>query len=61
VTEAIRRGVLFMPFHYEEGAANVLTKNVLDPECQIPEYKVCAAKVRSLPDIEHESCNIGPV
>jgi formate dehydrogenase major subunit/formate dehydrogenase alpha subunit len=46
VTADIREGVLFMPFHYEEGAANVLTNNALDPEAKIPEYKVCAAAIR---------------
>jgi formate dehydrogenase major subunit/formate dehydrogenase alpha subunit len=38
-------GIIFMPFHFEEGAANALTHNVLDPEAGIPEYKVCAARV----------------
>ena len=46
VTEGIIEGVLFMPFHYEEGAANVLTNNALDPEAGIPEFKVCAADIR---------------
>jgi formate dehydrogenase major subunit/formate dehydrogenase alpha subunit len=58
VTEAILRGVLFMPFHFAEGAANALTNNALDPVCQIPEYKVCAATVRSLRDLPHESCDL---
>ena len=41
------KGVLFMPFHFEEGPANLLTINALDPVAKIPEYKVCAAKIRS--------------
>jgi predicted molibdopterin-dependent oxidoreductase YjgC len=45
LTEAIIPGVLFMPFHFEEGAANALTNNALDPESEIPEYKVCAARI----------------
>jgi len=45
VTDVVPPGVLFMPFHFEEGAANVLTNNALDPEAKIPEYKVCAAKI----------------
>lgn len=48
ITDAIIPGVLFMPFHFEEGAANVLTNNALDPECHIPEYKVAAAAIRPL-------------
>jgi formate dehydrogenase major subunit/formate dehydrogenase alpha subunit len=47
VTEVAHDGVLFMPFHFEEGPANRLTINALDPVAKIPEYKVCAAKIRS--------------
>jgi formate dehydrogenase major subunit/formate dehydrogenase alpha subunit len=46
VTDVVPPGVLFMPFHFEEGSANVLTNNVLDPLAKIPEFKVCAANVR---------------
>ncbi len=46
VTEVVPPGVLFMPFHFQEGSANVLTNNVLDPLAKIPEYKVCAANVK---------------
>ncbi|OHB65859.1 MAG: formate dehydrogenase subunit alpha [Planctomycetes bacterium RBG_13_60_9] len=47
VTDVAHDGVLFMPFHFEEGPANLLTINALDPVAKIPEYKVCAAKIRS--------------
>ena len=47
VTDVAMNGVLFMPFHFEEGPANLLTINALDPVAKIPEYKVCAAKIRS--------------
>ena len=46
VTAMVVPGVLFMPFHFAEGAANALTNNVLDDESSIPEFKVCAAKLR---------------
>ena len=49
VTEMVVPGLLFIPFHFEEGAANALTLNALDPESKIPEYKVCAARVRRAP------------
>ncbi|UCG50055.1 MAG: formate dehydrogenase subunit alpha [Phycisphaerales bacterium] len=49
VTDVVGKGVLFMPFHFEEGPANLLTNNALDPVAKIPEYKVCAAKIRSAP------------
>jgi formate dehydrogenase alpha subunit len=47
VTDVAHEGVLFMPFHFEEGPANRLTINALDPVAKIPEYKVCAARIRS--------------
>jgi len=46
VTENIGKGWLFMPFHFEEGPANMLTIDELDPLAKIPEYKVCAADIR---------------
>lgn len=49
VTEMVVPGVVFMPFHFAEGAANALTNNVLDPESSIPEFKVCAVQVRKAP------------
>ncbi len=45
ITPHIRRGVVFIPFHYAEAAANELTNSALDPTAKIPEYKVCAVKV----------------
>ena len=49
VTDMVIAGVLFMPFHFVEGAANALTNNVLDPESSIPEFKVCAVRVEKMP------------
>ncbi len=46
VTRSIERGWLFMPFHFCEGPANMLTIDALDPTAKIPEYKVCAAAIR---------------
>ncbi|MHC4159120.1 MAG: formate dehydrogenase subunit alpha, partial [Planctomycetota bacterium] len=45
VTLNIEKGWLFMPFHFREGPANMLTNDALDPTAKIPEYKVCAAAV----------------
>ncbi|MGA7827286.1 MAG: formate dehydrogenase subunit alpha [Geobacteraceae bacterium] len=45
VTRTIKAGVLFMPFHFAEGAANMLTNPALDPVSKIPEYKVCAVRI----------------
>jgi predicted molibdopterin-dependent oxidoreductase YjgC len=42
VRERIVPGTVFIPFHFVEAAANVLTDAALDPIAKIPEYKVCA-------------------
>jgi len=46
VTSQIRPGVVFIPFHFFEGAANRLTIRALDPVAKIPEFKVCAVEVK---------------
>ncbi len=45
VTTSIRPGTIFMPFHFAESAANILTNSALDPIAKIPELKVCAVRV----------------
>jgi formate dehydrogenase alpha subunit len=45
VTPTVSRGLVFIPFHFAESAANVLTHRTLDPVSKIPEYKVCAVTV----------------
>jgi formate dehydrogenase alpha subunit len=44
----VDRGVVFIPFHFAESAANVLTNPAYDPVAKIPEYKACAVKVEKL-------------
>jgi len=48
ITERVPQGTIFMPFHFRECAANVLTNPALDPVAKIPEYKVCAARVKKI-------------
>jgi formate dehydrogenase alpha subunit len=48
VTKNIKKGEMFMPFHFKECAANTLTNNALDPACKIPEFKACAVKVEKI-------------
>jgi predicted molibdopterin-dependent oxidoreductase YjgC len=45
VTGRSPSGVLFMPFHFVEAAANVLTLDRTDPRAKIPDYKVCAVSL----------------
>jgi formate dehydrogenase alpha subunit len=46
VTSRSRPGSVFMAFHFAEAAANILTNDALDPVAKIPEFKVCAVKLR---------------
>ena len=48
VVDRVAPGSIFIPFHFAEAAANVLTNDALDPVCKIPEYKVCAARLEKL-------------
>ena len=41
----VPEGMVFIPFCFNEAAANVLTNPQLDPYGKIPEFKFCAAKV----------------
>ncbi len=45
VTPGILEGVVFIPFHFHEAPANILTNNAVDAESKIPEYKACAVRV----------------
>ena len=46
VTDRIKAGVVFIPFHFAESAANVLTNSALDPVAKIPELKACAVRIK---------------
>ena len=46
------RGAIFLPFHFREAAANLLTLDELDPDGKIPEFKFCAVRVRRDPNQE---------
>jgi len=48
VTRRIKPGIVFIPFHFAEAAANALTNAAIDPIAKIPEYKVCAVKVQAI-------------
>jgi formate dehydrogenase major subunit len=48
VTEEIIEGEVFIPFHFKECAANILTNNAVDCIAKIPEYKVCAVKIEKM-------------
>ena len=45
ITPRVPEKVIFVPFHFTEARANVLTQMALDPVAKIPEYKVSAIRV----------------
>ena len=45
VTEGMPKGMLFMPWHFAECAANVLTGPSAGPPSKMPEYKYVAVKI----------------
>jgi assimilatory nitrate reductase catalytic subunit len=47
LTNTIRMDTVFMPFHFAgQGRANLLTNPVLDPTSKMPEFKVCAVRIK---------------
>jgi len=46
VSQREARGNCFIPFHFREAAANLLTNDEIDPVGKIPEYKFCAVSVQ---------------
>ena len=44
-TKKVSEGTVFIPMHYREAAANMITNDVLDPVVKIPEFKVCAVRI----------------
>ena len=49
VTPDIMKGIIFVPFHFVECAANTLTQSfALDPAAKMPEFKVSAASLEKM-------------
>ena len=46
VTESSPAGVIAMTFHFAESPTNELTNPALDPVAKIPEFKVCAVRIK---------------
>jgi predicted molibdopterin-dependent oxidoreductase YjgC len=45
ITDDIRKGLIFMPWHFAECAPNVLTGPCAGPPSKMPEFKFCAVQV----------------
>jgi formate dehydrogenase alpha subunit len=48
VTGRSPRGTVFLPFHFVEAAANLLTLDRIDPRAKIPDFKMAAVKLRKV-------------
>lgn len=48
ITPLVDSGIVFIPMHYREAAANLLTNAALDRTARTPEFKVCAVKIRKI-------------
>jgi formate dehydrogenase major subunit/formate dehydrogenase alpha subunit len=46
ITPRVSEGTVFIPMHYREAAANVITNDAIDPYVKIPELKVCAVNIK---------------
>jgi formate dehydrogenase alpha subunit len=60
VTERTRSGAVFVPFHFAEAAANLLTIDAIDPQALIPEFKACAVKIEAASEdaLAHPDVNL---
>ncbi len=47
VTEAVREGNVFVPFHFNEQLVNTLTQSLFDPKSFEPNYKQTAVQLHS--------------
>ena len=56
VSQRVGIGLVFIPMHYHEAAANILTIDALDPIVKIPELKVCAVRIEKLNQNETSAC-----
>jgi predicted molibdopterin-dependent oxidoreductase YjgC len=45
ISSKVKPGLCFVPFHFAESSANILTNSAFDPIAKIPEYKVCAVNI----------------
>jgi formate dehydrogenase major subunit len=48
ISDRDRRGAAFIPFHFREAAANLLTLDELDPDGKIPGFKFCAVRIERI-------------
>ena len=45
ISDRVARKQVFVPFHFREAAANLLTSPVLEPHAKMPALKICAVRI----------------
>jgi formate dehydrogenase major subunit len=48
VSDRVAPGQVFVPFHFREAAANLLTNPILDPYAKMAELKICAVRIEQV-------------
>lgn len=58
VTGRSPQGTVFLPFHFAEAAANLLTLDKIDRRAKIPDFKMAAVKLRKTDAPEREGTSV---
>jgi len=48
ITNRIKEGVVFIPFHFKDTHVNMITNSAYDPTAMEPELKVCAVRLEKI-------------
>ena len=51
-------GTIFLPFHFVEAAANILTLDKIDPRAKIPDFKMAAVKLQKVDAPDREGTDL---
>ena len=60
ISKQVRKGCIWMPFHFADARANLLTVDNGDAVTGTAEYKVCATEVRPLKTLERDNQPLFP-
>ena len=53
ISDRVARHQVFVPFHFREAAANLLTSPVLEPHAKMAELKVCTVRIEPVSTPAH--------
>jgi anaerobic selenocysteine-containing dehydrogenase len=58
VTGRSPAGTIFLPFHFVEAAANLLTLDKIDPRAKIPDFKMAAVRLRKVDAPQRDGADV---